>query len=80
MGHPFPGRPAYLKQAGRQLLQLLLQLCPHFAKPFTLFILKLQLLGAGRRLLACPNQVPSHQLWDCHQVSDTWWYFSPRAS
>jgi hypothetical protein len=39
MGHPFPGCPAYLKQAGCQLLKLLLQLCTYFAKPFTLFIL-----------------------------------------
>lgn len=40
MSHPFPGCLAwYLKQAGCQLLQLLLQLCTHFAKPFTLFIL-----------------------------------------
>lgn len=61
LGHPFPGCPTYLKQASCQFLQLLLQLCTHLAKPFTLLVLQLQLLGAGRRLSDCPKQAPSPQ-------------------
>lgn len=46
---PPAGRPRYLKQAGRQLLQLPFQLLPHLGQPLALLILQLQLLrGPGR--------------------------------
>lgn len=45
---PPAGRPRYLEQAGRQLLQLPFQLLPHLGQPLALLVLQLQLLrGPG---------------------------------
>lgn len=75
----------YLEQAGCEFLQLLLQLRTHLAKPFTLLVLQLQLLGAaGRRLSALPSPGSISPAWCealAHQltspVAANLWYFSP---